>query len=446
MRAGPGSQPSISRRVLLAALVGLLLGAGLLCARLASIRSQIWANFFRVDPATGYIVDQMPGDQRVLAMARLAQRNGDTVLVWTLFAVACVTVIMVALWHMDRGEQLGLPRIAAPIVAVLGLGLGFGVLNHLHFQDELIRVHELVFGVPLESTPESCIPRLRVCSRIVAFESARTLFLAMFGLVGLLGLAPAGIAAWRAGVRGHRLDKFWSWAAILCFAIGLVALVLTRGHRRDRTRAGAACDPSAEPWAVRAEPWPNSTSEELVAVPVQRCTPELWPAQRERKRRQRFELIAGYQLFVDGELALLPQFGTGWDAVGMTAAQLGDQLRDGIVQRTELSREDRVTIVALYGDERLTTAHLTEHLRVMRDAGVNEVLLLGAATVEGQLETVGAWTRRVHCPVGRVKIDDTGVPIASFESLAELSAAASSEGYEGLRVALDGPVNPNGLH
>lgn len=367
MRPRPSS--GTPERALAAALVGLVLGTGVLWARLTWIRRELIARLARVDPATGYLIEELTGEQRALAVARGAQHSGDAVLAWTVFAVICMTAVLMAVWRMDRDRGIGLLRVAVPLAALFALGLGLGLLGHLHFQDELARIHQLVSTDPLETSGESCIPRLRPCARVVAFETTRKLTLIAVACVGSIGLIPAGVVAWRSGEHGSRLGKRWSYAAVACFVVGLVVLVLTRAHRHDRIRVLELCDPSAKPGDVRSEPWPNLTSEELVAVPVQRCSSKLWPAQREQHRWTRFELLAAYQVSMDGELALLIRPGSELSAAAVTVTELGQRSHDGVARARMLGSEELVTIVALYGDARLTMTPLAEYFQVMREAG-----------------------------------------------------------------------------
>jgi hypothetical protein len=227
----------------------------------------------------------------------------------------------------------------------------------------------------------------------------------------------------------------WSAAALGCFGLGLLAMIATRPYVHDRAMTLAVCE-TAEyvNWGFGPQRvWPrhpgNPTSTELRAVRPRECASGLW-------------IGFGFQLFEDGTLTEIP-FSRRWKTVdewldsGESPTGLDpEQLRAALTYPRELAegREEPIAI-ALYADGRTPVVVSREHLEVIRDAGVDEILLLGQATITGELATVGSWRYRVFCPLGRVRFGEATHQLDEFEAWADLAAAAA--GPEPLRLALD---------
>jgi hypothetical protein len=427
--------PRYARGVLWSALAGLV--ASLLAQWIVhtSAYAKTVDGFYRVDPSTGHIVDHVPTLDRYSFQAAILEKL-DLSLLLTGIALACMGVVFVALRRVDREHRLALPLILAPLALPLVIALSFGVLVSGYFVDVLADLHQMVSDVPLYSVPYFCTPSLDTRSYVLASDTVRDL--AVLGGIALAAvlLVPGAWLARRAGERGHRLGPLWSRAAIACFILGGLALLSTRAHRHDRVALSTVFGVSTAPGYEPERPEPNLTSTDLQAVMVDRC--EATP----RGGVHPYAILGDYQLFATGEIAHLPQQANGLDAIGLDATWLRQQLferLDFILEiadkRGEDPREHLVDLhVDLYADHRTPIAVLEGHLEQMRSAGVARVRLLGAAVISGELETVGAWQRYVHCPIGVLRFDEPRRHLHEFETVAELAAAVSARGSEGLRI------------
>jgi hypothetical protein len=390
-------------------------------------QSRLASRIFRLDGETGTVFDRAPpawsydGIRQALDLQHLS-------MTLTTVALLSLTLALIGLRRAD--QKLALVRIARPIAAPLIGGLLLGVLVDNRSEDLLIGIHEVLgSGVTLYELGE-CTPYLDDCSRVQALDSVWSLGrLLVIGLTVVM-LVPAARAAWHAGAGGQRLGEGWSAAALGCFGLGALAMIATRPYAHDRAVTLAVCE-TAE-YVNRygwQRDWPrhlaNPTSTELHAVRPRECASGLW-------------INDGFQLLDDGTLTEIPfpfshrrktvdewlasdELSTGLDPSQLRVV-LEDQLRDS----RALAPEEPIQI-ALYADERTPVAVSREHLQAIRDAGVDEILLLGQATITGELATVGYWRYRVLCPIGRVRFDGATRRLVEFETWADIAAAAESE-------------------
>jgi hypothetical protein len=362
-------------------------------------------------------------------------------------ALGFASLVLVGLWRMkERRERW---RIAAPIGVPLLAALALGALTDLRLDWVLSKAYIapwLEWPVPGSHWPEPRDPITAYCGRVIALDSvwsAATLLI----LGSTLALAiPAGRAAWRAGKRGHRLGEGWSAAALGCFTLGVLALLMTRPHAQDRASTIASCDArqscgdSEWGWPLHLE---NPTSHDIHALRAPDCDPRHCTAHAQALPNTA-ESVGAYQLFATGTIALLPRY---WqqtveeslEDIDTDPQQFRIRLADEVRKTRELGAwrgETLTPVLLLYADVRTRAEVFGAYLEVMRDAGVEEILVLGENTITGELASVGPWRYRIACPVGRIRFDDANRRLDEFATWAELGAAAASLGFEPLRLAL----------
>jgi hypothetical protein len=207
----------------------------------------------------------------------------------------------------------------------------------------------------------------------------------MTGVVLLL--VPAGRAAWRAGVRGHRLGVGFSGAAWICFVCGALALVATRGHRVDREQTMVMCeqDRLLMPWNNRQTDLANSSPSELVARRVEACEPARW-TEFVGAVDPDTVVVWGYELFADGRVSTLTM-ARGWSRADH---ELFDAVEADAIERLHDDLAGERSALLLYFDERSSMASIDRLLTIARRVGIKEVILVGEAFVDQEFVTLGA--------------------------------------------------------
>jgi hypothetical protein len=323
------------------------------------------------------------------------------------------------------GRRLGIPLgvVAIPVLLPVAVGLLGGLFFDYEFEGWQESIFEALTG-RLLATKGGCMRSLTLCSEIQAIELISTLTIAMACVLVAGWFVWAARHAWILGEQGRTPAKGWAYAAFALFGIGALALVASMPYANDHARA-SQCTEMRERWIA------DQSSLDLQGMRVESCAEYPWAG---------LDYFSGLtlQVYAEGWVSQLYQ---GDPVENLPSADSAALIEDEI-EKIEQIRDARGEpplegfAIALLVDWRAPATVLRDHLRAARQAGLTDVILYGQQREERSLESLGTWTRRSLCPIGRIHFDDAAPALDEYATWGEILEAAAQLQPEPLALAL----------
>jgi hypothetical protein len=380
------------RALVLLGLVGILAGLGAVVLGTAPLERELVAATFDDEAGVQVVVAYFESSGFSQLLARWGQSfERGVLLAWMGLALL---LIGLCVRRVRLGQRMirGVGALLVPLV----LGLLALPLVMSDFEPLLTDLFIALGGEPAFWSI-GCSFGLQPCSRVQALHEVWTATIVLACVGTALAVLRAAPSAWRAGEQGQVLSRGWSRAALVLFLAGGAALAYTMPHAADRELAASTCV------AERSE-YGDWTASGIAGPHAASCVHE--PDDTWRIRLQ-----------VDGE---------GWvslftyDAVELLVAP--EDLAGHIdhLRAHPLAREPDAPelVLELFVDRRALLASLQPIFKVAMAKGVERVVLLGRAQVEGDSALLGPWVRRSLCPLGELRLDThVSGPFGNFRDL-----------------------------
>lgn len=376
------------RIMLLVALAAILGGLGWLVVGGAPIEREFASTIFHEEAGRQVTTHDAP--QRLLPLLGQQERvfARGLALAWSGFFV-----LFIALRRASRRLGFRMDRRVMPLLVPLAVGLVALPLVHWRFEEQLVDAYVMLGGEP--DFAAGCYLILMPCSRLQALHAVWNAAIVLACVATALAFVREAPRAWRGGEHGLVLSRGWSRFAVALFVTGAAALVFTMRHAADRELAASTCVDE------RDEGRPDPTPAWFDGPSLSTC--------------EGVPRSMAHSLHIDRH---------GWPVDSLDPRQLAELLADLNEWRADLDDASAIEL-ELFVDLRTSPRRLEPYLDVAQAHGIERVVLLGRAEVEGESALVGRWVRRSLCPVGELILDDAAArSLGDFEDFGALQAAA----------------------